>query len=99
MTTVPHAFLRDVPLVDGEWIDGYVVALAEWGARLIQKGYVLEESQDGHPFAWYRVLDPEASESGIQVREKLWQQSQKHLSGFPVGTREIGERLYLSWAD
>jgi hypothetical protein len=34
LPTVPHNLLRDAPLVDGVWVDRYVVALAEWGARL-----------------------------------------------------------------
>ena len=99
-TTVPHAFLRDVPLVEGEWIDAYVVALAEWGARLIQKGYVLEEPHDVHPFACYQVVDPEdGSEVGIEIRERLWAQTKKHLAGFSGQTKEIGGQLFLSWTD
>ena len=34
LPTVPHAFLRDAPLVEGQWLDRYVVELAEWGARM-----------------------------------------------------------------
>ncbi len=41
LPTVPHAFLREVPLVDGHWLDRYVVALAEWGARLVQQDLVV----------------------------------------------------------
>ena len=35
MPSVPHQFLQEAPLVNGEWIDGYIVELAEWGARLV----------------------------------------------------------------
>ncbi len=28
LPTVPHAFLREAPLVEGQWIDRYVVELA-----------------------------------------------------------------------
>ena len=52
LPTVPHAFLREAPLVEGQWIDRYVVELAEWGARLVQQGLVVEESDDPHPPAW-----------------------------------------------
>ena len=31
LPTVPHQFLKEAPLVDGEWIDYYTVELAEWG--------------------------------------------------------------------
>ncbi|MDA1219162.1 MAG: hypothetical protein O2909_06955 [Chloroflexi bacterium] len=98
LATVPHAVLRDAPLVDGEWIDSYAVALAEWGARSTQKAYVLEEPDDGHPFAWYRLLDPEGAEVAIEVRQKLWQQTRKHLAGFPGATKELEGRQYFNWA-
>jgi hypothetical protein len=56
LPTVPHNLLRDAPLVDGVWLDWYVVALAEWGARLQARGYQLQEPEDSHPLAWYRVV-------------------------------------------
>ena len=31
LPAVPHQFLREAPLVDGDWIDNYMVELAEWG--------------------------------------------------------------------
>lgn len=99
LATVPHAFLRDVHLVEGQWIDAYVVALAEWGARLVHKGYVLGEPEDGHPFAWYRVLGTDGAETGVEVRKKMWEQAKKHLARFPGQTREIEGRQYFNWAD
>ena len=48
--TVPHTFLREAPLVEGQWLDRYVVELAEWGARLAKQGLVVEES--GDPIPW-----------------------------------------------
>jgi hypothetical protein len=60
LPTVPHRLFRDAPLVEGEWLDRYVVALAEWGARLQGKGYLLKEPEDSHPMAWYRVVDSES---------------------------------------
>ena len=59
LPTVPHAFLREAPLVEGQWLDRYVVELAEWGARLAQQGLVVEESDDPHPLAWFRITNPE----------------------------------------
>ena len=56
---MPHLFLRDVPLVEGQWVDRYVMELAEWGARLVQRGLVVDESDDPHPLAWFRITDPE----------------------------------------
>ena len=59
----------------------------------------MEEPQDSHPFAWYRVLDEDGAEVGISVRKKLWAQTEKHLAGFSGRTREIGGQPYLSWTD
>jgi hypothetical protein len=81
--TVPHGFLRDAPLLEGKWIDRYVVALAEWGARLEQRGYRIEESDDPHPLAWWRVSDAAREEPGSDVTGKLWQQAQRSLQRFP----------------
>ena len=59
LPTVPHQFLKEAPLVNGDWIDRYTVELAEWGARMGEKGFLLEESQDNHPMAWHRIVDSE----------------------------------------
>ncbi|MFQ6028639.1 MAG: hypothetical protein ACE5Q6_14225 [Dehalococcoidia bacterium] len=100
LPTVPHAFLRETPLIDGQWIDRYVVELAEWGARLVQQSMVIEEPEDSHALAWYRVLNREQeTEADSETRSKLWQQTRKHLDRFPGRTREIGGRLYLKWED
>jgi hypothetical protein len=100
LPSVPHQFLRAAPLVDGNWIDRYVVELAEWGARLVGKGFVLEDPDDNHAMAWQRIIDPEdGSEANGAVIIKLWQLARKHLSGFPGRTRLIDERHYLSFAD
>ena len=100
LPAVPHAFLREAPLVNGEWIDGYIVELAEWGARLVEKGLLLEESGDYHPMAWKRIINQEhGSEACAAVSMKLWQQTRKRLAAFPGSTRVIDERQYLNFAD
>ena len=100
LPNVPHAFLREAPLVDGDWIDSYIVQLVEWGARLVEKGFLLKDSDDGHPMAWQRIIDPgDGSEADVAATMKLWKQTRKHLAGFPGRTREIDTRRYLSFAD
>ena len=100
LPNVPHAFLRGAPLIDGDWIDQYVVELAEWGSRLVEKGFLLEESDDNHPMTWQRIIDQEdGSEADAVVTKKLWQQTKKHLAGFPGRTREIDERQCLNFKD
>ena len=46
---MPHQFLQEAPLVDGDWIDSYMVELAEWGARIREREFLLEEPEDNHP--------------------------------------------------
>ena len=44
LETVPMPFLQAAPLVEGEWLDRYVVGLAELGARLEVQGYQVQEA-------------------------------------------------------
>ena len=98
LPTAPHAFLREASLVDGGWIDSYAVELPE--ARSVEKEFLLEESDDSHPMAWYRIIDEEGgSKVDAAVTTKLRQQTKKHLAGFPGCTRVIDERQCLSFAD
>jgi hypothetical protein len=100
LPTVPHQSLRDAPLVDGEWLDRYVVALAEWGGRLQGKGHQLQEPEDSHLLAWYRIFDPETgSEADAGLQEKMWRQTEKHLGRFSGRTRDIQGRPYLHFQD
>ncbi len=100
LPTLPHQFLKDAPLIDGSWIDRFIVQLAEWGARLAEKGFLLEESGDNHPMAWYRIINQDdGSEADAAATRILWQQTGKHLAGFPGRTKVIAERLYLNFED
>ncbi len=100
LPTVPHLFLRDAPLVESEWVDRHLVELAEWGARLAQQGLAVEESDDPHPLAWFRITNPEdGTEASRELTDKLWQQTRKHLERFPGRTREIQGKQYLNWED
>jgi hypothetical protein len=74
LPSVSHNVLRDPPLVKGKWLDRYAVTLAEWGARLRAKDYQLQEPEDSHPLAWYRVVDPETgAEANSNLLKKLWE--------------------------
>ena len=100
LPTVPHQFLREAPLVEGDWIDLYIVELAEWGARINEKGFLLEEPDDNHPLAWHRINDPaDGTEVDASVTVRLWQQTRKHLAKLPGGTTEIDGRVYVSFED
>ena len=80
LPTVPQSFLREAPLVEGQWLDRFVVGLAEWGARLAQLGLAVEESDDPHPLAWFRITDPEdGTEASRDLTNRMWQQTRKRL--------------------
>ena len=100
LPTVPHQFLSEAALVDGDWIDRYAVELAEWGARIGEKGFLLQEPEDSHPMAWHRIIDPADGSIVDSARTtKLWQQTRKHLARFPGRTSLIDQRPYLNFED
>jgi len=100
LPTTPHDSLREAPLVDGEWIDGYVVKLADWGERISDEGYVLDDPGPGHHLAMCRIVDPKdrATVPDITIRELLGQTT-NHLVNFPGSTKEINGRPYLRFTD
>ena len=70
------------------------------GARLPQQDLVIEESDDPHPLAWFRITNPEEGrEASRDLTKKLWQQTRKHQERFPGRTREIQGKQYLNWED
>jgi len=100
LPTVPHDFLREAPLIDGDWIDRHVVALAEWGATIRKEGYAVEDSEDHHPLAWCRIVDPtDGSKLPEAVLAKLRQDATEHIQSFPGRIKEIDGRPYLSFSD
>ena len=102
LETVPNAFLQNVPLLEGEWIDRYVVELAEWGARMKAKGLSLQWVADNHPLAWesFAAADGEQSEKNIEKLEAdTWNQTRKHMEKFSGRVREIDGRNYISFED
>lgn len=100
LPAVPHTFLSEATLIDGDWIDRYTVELAEWGVSIKEKGFKVDEPLDNHLLAWYRITDPiDGSEIDAELVTKLWSQTRKHLAGFPGRTKETDERIYLSFTD
>ena len=74
--------------------------LAEWGARLVQHGLLVEESDDPHALAWFKITDQDSGENASPALTlKLWQQAQRHLDQFSGCTKEIDDRQYFNWAD
>ena len=102
LETVPVPFLRTVPLIEGEWVDAYVVELAERAAQLRKKGCVLKPVDDNSPFAWDRVGRTTADGFIEADQPTLWDKSDGGHAGsarFPGKATEMGGRRYLSFSD
>ena len=56
LDSVPIPFLKEAPLVDGEWIDGKVLELAEMGAMLQSRGYQLKEDDNQNILAMTKFI-------------------------------------------
>ncbi len=99
LETVPIPFLQFATLVEGEWLDRYVVVLVEAGAMLAHKGYQAQETNDNHPLAWPSFID----ESGKEIDRKeitgFCLRAKRHLKKFPGRAKEIDGRPYINFAD
>ena len=96
LPSVPIAFLRRAPLVEGEWVDSHVLELAEFGALLLEKGFQIEASNDPHPLAWPCIF---RSAQTAESEEAVMQEAVQHLSGFAGAARLIEGRKFLSLVD
>ena len=99
LETVPMLFLQEAPLVNGEWLDRYVVEMAEWSAMLLTKGYRLQKAEDGHPLAPDQLVRSDGAEANQSEVTRLRRQVVRSLAKFPGRTRKIGGRLYIHLED
>lgn len=95
--TIPMAEIA--PLVEGEWVDAYVVELTERGALLRKKGYVFKGADDNSPFAWERI--GKATKDGFQAagERTLWDHrdaAHTRLAAFPTASRALSSLLFRS---
>ena len=101
LETVPHEFLSDAPLFEGEWIDRHVLLLAEWGALLKKRGYRRETSADNHVLAYSPILDKSGKEvtPGDERLEQRRAEAEAHLATCPAKIETIDGRPYLFLPD
>ncbi|MFZ2036960.1 MAG: hypothetical protein WAU62_08610 [Dehalococcoidales bacterium] len=99
LDTVPIPFLQFATLVEGEWLDRYVMALAEAGAMLADKGYQIQETNDHHPLARPNFLDSNNNEIDRKEIGSLLIKVDRHLKKFPGRTKKIDGRLYINFED
>ena len=99
LETVPIPFLQFATLVEGEWLDRYVMVLAEAGAMLAHKGYQIKETNDHHPLGWPNFLDSNNNEIDRKEIQSLLIRADRHLKKFPGRTKEIDGRTYINFED
>ena len=102
LPTVPHPFLREAPLVEGRWLDQFVLELAETGAALRAQGYEIRAADDDHPLAW-ACLGRRADEGNWQpVEETAWAAAraaaQAIVKAFRGPRRKLAERPYVDFS-
>jgi hypothetical protein len=51
LETIPIPFLKDVPLIQGQWLDQRLVEMAEWGALIQTRCYQPQEDPEAHQLA------------------------------------------------
>jgi hypothetical protein len=99
LETVPVPFLRNASLLEGAWLDRYVVELAEYDSLLKAKGYEASEDQDEHPLASVQFVSHDGQEVDQAETQVLRRQAVRSLAKFPGRTREIDGRPYLHFED
>ncbi|MDA1062288.1 MAG: hypothetical protein O2895_05210, partial [Chloroflexi bacterium] len=97
LSTVPISMLREAPLVDGKWLDRYVVELAEAGAILVKQGFTFEIADDNHPLAWDPAMSADGAEAPRETVEKALVAARENLKRCPAKTRKIDGRPYLAF--
>ena len=99
LETVPIPFLKEAPLVDGKWLDGKVLELAEMGAMLQSRSYQLKDDDNQNILANMTVIgngDKEVDQAEVQMFQRL---AIRKLKKFTGRTRRIDGRLYINFAD
>ncbi len=99
LETVPIPFLQFATLVEGEWLDRYVMVLAEAGARLAHKGYQMKETNDHHPLAWPSFIDDAGKEIARKEIHLFYLRANRHLKKFPGRSKEIDGQTYFNFED
>jgi hypothetical protein len=98
LNTIPIPFLKEVPLVQGEWADRYAVELAELGAILEAEGYAAETVK-GHDLAWPQYSHKDGSILSWDALEEYRRKASCGLNHLSGQTKEINGRPYISIKD
>jgi len=92
------------PLIEGQWIDRYVIELNEWGTLLEERGFK-SNHPDPHPLAWHRFYRPK-DDSGRDMEVASAEQinairddAKQNMATFQGRTKIIDEREYWSFDD
>jgi hypothetical protein len=96
---LPYRSLGRASLVDGKWVDGRIVELAEYAALLHARGYEFRELADSHPLEELTLVRSD----GGQVRDEdllaIRKEARARLRGLKARTRRIHTQRYLNIDD
>ncbi len=99
LETVLIPFLKESPLVEGQWLDHHVAELAELGELRKENGYGAVEDEDDHPLASARIVGDDNQEAGMDMITTLAKTAADNLGKFKGRAREIDGRPYVQFED
>ena len=99
LETIPIHFLRDVPLIKGQWLNRHLVELAEWGALLKTKGYQVQENEDAHALALDHFIRSDAEKPDPAEIQDLRRKMGRNLTKFPGRTLKIEDQMFIYFED
>jgi hypothetical protein len=100
ISTVPMPRLKETPLLEGVWLDRYVVELAEWGAKMRDQGFHANQdaNEDDNELTWDRFTRDD-QEAGAEAVEAARADAKAALGTFKGRIREFEGRPYVHLDD
>jgi hypothetical protein len=99
MGPIPHETLLLAPLIDGQWIDPYVVELAEFGAVVVDEQGLELRKTDCHRLAQLQICRRAEAGQLVAANEKLTDAIRADvraaLAQLEARTKQINGRSYL----
>jgi hypothetical protein len=99
LETIPIRFLRDVPMIEGKWIDQRLVELAERGTLIQAKDYQVQEDEVAHQLAMVSYIRPEGEKADPAELAVLRRKVQLFLKKYSGRTKQIDGGIYLHFED
>lgn len=99
LETVSIPFLQEAPLVEGQWLDRYILELAEYGKVLRSQGREQRGTEDEHPLAQASFLIGDGKEADPVEMQRARRRVARNLEKFQGRTKKIDGRIYINNED